>query len=472
MLLPDPGSFRDPANKVYVVSKNGFETEVFRGVNEKSLNDYRLLTQAPFYKNLSEAGSIIDTEELSSGAAYERIRQDGWSGVLKHGAIPFISYPYEWTFAMLKDAALLQLNIIEQCHENGWTLKDASPYNIQWVNARPIFIDLPSFEPWIEGAPWIGYRQFCSMFLTPLLLRTHLDIDHLPLLRSYLDGVPPIEAAKFFQGRNRLRKGVISHIILPSRVEKFIQKKERDAVNAKERKGRTHSKAMVVGLVQSLTRLIRKLKTDIEHTDWSHYDRTHSYSDTEHEEKMAFVERHIKADHRALIWDLGCNTGTFSKLAARHADLVLSLDGDHDAVEQLYLREKSSGTGNIQPLVMNLANISPNQGWAGSERTAFDNRKKPNLILALALIHHTRISTNIPNASFLKWLRQMDSDVVIEFVTRQDEMVVKLLTNKKEQYEDYNLQQFVSECANLFHIEDRLPLKSGKREIFYLKPRY
>ena len=467
----DPGSFRDPANRVYLRSGDDGAARVLRGVDAATLDNYRALSQQTFFQDFQSAGKIIATREITSGADHAAITGDGWAGVLAHDTVPFISYPYEWTFSMLRDAALLQLELTETCLENGWTLKDATPFNIQFVNARPVFIDLPSFEPHEDGTPWVGYRQFCSMFLTPLLLRAHLDIDPAPLMRSYLDGIPPMEAVKFFPGAKRFKPGVLSHIVLPAKVEANILKSERDAVDAKRREPRKQSEAMVVGLVQSLRRLVAKLDYGIKHTDWSHYDRTHSYAEAEHDEKQAFCARHASSKRRGHVWDIGCNTGTFSRIAAPHADMVLSLDGDHDAVEQLYLRERESGTSNLLPMVMNLANISPAQGWAGQERAALDGRASPDLVFVLALIHHTRIGANIPNALFLDWLRSLDAEVVIEFVTRQDEMVVKLLTNKTEQYADYTLAQFVAECEARFTITDRQKLKGGKREIFHLSPR-
>jgi 2-polyprenyl-3-methyl-5-hydroxy-6-metoxy-1,4-benzoquinol methylase len=228
---------------------------------------------------------------------------------------------------------------------------------------------------------------------------------------------------------------------------------------------------MVVGLVQSLTRLVKKLSIEIQHTDWSQYDKTHSYQDVDFEAKKAFVLKHASTTPRDYVWDVGCNTGTFSRIASENCHHVISVDGDHNAVEQLYLAEKKNKGSNILPLVMNLSNISPGQGWAGIERQAFDQRKKPDLVLCLALIHHVRMSANIPNVLFLKWLRSLNAEVILEFVNREDEMVVKLLTNKKEQYEDYNLDQFIADAEQYFTISDRAPLKGGKREIFYLKPR-
>jgi SAM-dependent methyltransferase len=475
ILRANGGSFRDPVNQVYETgpaSGKGKDTRIFRGLDAASLVIYRRLSGEPFFQKLVEEGHVIRTEQVKAdNSVAKAVMADGWAGVLEHEPVPFVTYGYEWTFSMLKDAAQLQLHLIEKSLENGWTLKDATAYNIQWVGSRPVFIDIPSFEPWVKGEPWVGYRQFCSSFLIPLMLKAHLGVDYLPLIRSWIDGIPPSEAAKYFAGVSKFRRGVLSHIIFPAKVENSIAKRERDAAPAKQRTGRKQTKAMVLGLVQSLTRLTRKLTTEIEHTDWSQYDKTHSYQDDDFEAKKAFVLKHASAKTRDQVWDIGCNTGTFSRICSEFCKQVISVDGDHDAVEKLYLSEKTKQDSNILPLVMNLANISPAQGWAGRERLAFDQRKKPDLVLCLALVHHMRISSNIPNALFLEWLRSLDADVVIEFVNREDEMVVKLLTNKKEQYEDYNLDRFIAETQTFFHIKDRAPLKGGKREIFFLTPK-
>lgn len=372
---------------------------------------------------------------------------------------------------MLKDAALLQLSLLEAAMSDGWTMKDATPFNVQFIDAKPVFIDIPSFEPREPGEPWVGYRQFCSMLLTPLMMKAYLDIDFQPILRTYLDGVPPTESVKFFRGLSRLRPGVMSHIVLPARVENFILSRERDREKAKERKTRGQSDAMQLGLVQGLRRLVNKLKAPSDRSDWSHYDSTHSYDDKDHQEKMAFVLKHVAAEKRNYVWDIGSNTGTFSRLCVDHANHVISVDGDQNAIERLYLTETAKSKSRILPLVIDLANPSPNHGWAGLERQAFDNRTQPDLVLALALIHHMRISANVPNELFLSWLRSLDCDIVIEFVNRQDEMVVKLLTNKKEMYEDYNLGLFREQVEEKFEIVESQPLKNGDREIFMIRPK-
>ena len=469
----NPGSFRDPTSRVYEVDAGGSGggPRILRGLDAKSLKDFNALSAEKFFQEALDRGDIVGTklQEPSDDAAAAIIK-DGWVGVLEHQSVPVITYPYEWTFAMLKDAALLQLKLLEAAAESGWTMKDASPYNVQWIGARPVFIDIGSFVRRHEGEAWVGYRQFCSMFLFPLMIRAHLGIDQAGLLRSNLDGIPPMDASKYFTGLNKLKKGVLSHIVFPAMVEKSILKRERDAVPSSQRTSGKQSLAMVVGLMQSLSRLIRKLTIASEHTDWSHYDRTHTYEDSDFMDKKSFVSKYAKECDGTFLWDIGCNTGTFSRLGGEFFEHVVSVDGDHDAIEQLYRAEKGNSTSNILPLVMNLANVSPAQGWMGKERASFDDRRKPDLVLCLALIHHIRLSANIPIPLFLDWLYSLGANVVLEFVNRNDEMVVKLLTNKQEQYEDYNIDQFLREANKRFEVVDRQPLKSGKRDLFYLKP--
>ena len=174
------GSFRDRDGRVY-----HFENRVFRGLSEPALETYRKLQEKPFYKKLVETGKVIGTREI--GAEENPLPDDlkaQWAGFLEHNPVPVISYPYEWTFSMLKAAASLQLHLVERAVSNGFTLKDATPYNIQFVNRKPVFIDIPSFEILAEGEPWSGYRQFCEMFLFPLYLQAYKGTNFQPFMRS------------------------------------------------------------------------------------------------------------------------------------------------------------------------------------------------------------------------------------------------------------------------------------------------
>ena len=328
------------------------------------------------------------------------ILAEGWAGIMEHAVVPFVSYPYEWTFSMLKDAALLQLHLLEKSLENGWILKDATPYNIQWVGPRPCFIDLPSFEPWIEGEPWVGYRQFCSMFLTPLMLRAHLGIDHLPLLRSYLDGIPPTEAVKFFSRTQYLKKGVMSHIVFPAKVENSIAQRERDDAPAQRRSGRKQSLAMVLGLVQSLTRLVRSLTIPIDHTDWSQYDKTHSYKEPGFRSQAGFCSKACCREEAKPC--LGYRMQHRHFLAALQRPLQPSDIAGWGSQRCRTALPRRKG----QPGVQHLA--TGHQSGQHISRSGMGRDRAPCIGCALqawpcpllALIHHIRLSANTPTSSF------------------------------------------------------------------------
>jgi hypothetical protein len=463
--IANTGSFRDPVNRIYQTA----EGRILRGLDKTAAAHCAKLITQPFFQEWVSAGKIVKTIHAVDDADTAAVRADGWAEVVEHAPVPFVSYPYEWAFFMLQDAALLQLELLETAMQNSWTIKDATPYNIQWQGAKPIFIDVPSIVPAVAGEPWLAYRQFCMLFLYPLMLKAHLNIDFNGSLRADLDGISPSTAAKYFGGWRRFKSGVMAHVHLPASVENSILKRERDRAPAQKREVKPQSEAMIFGLVQGVRNTVRKLRPGQQHSAWSHYAQTHSYADADIQAKREFVARHAATQQRQIVWDLGANTGDFSRLCALHAQTVVAVDSDIEAVERMYVKEKETTNGNILPLVMNLANMSPNQGWAGKERAAFDARQKPQLVLCLALVHHLRIAANIPMPLFLDWLHNLGADAIVEFVGRDDEMTKKLLLNKKEQYDDYNLAAFEAELKKRFTIRESLVVKGGSRQLYYLE---
>lgn len=469
MLSADGGSFKDPAGRVYRVSEGEGGDRILRGLDETSAANMERLLAEPFFQRLVAYGHVVETKLLEpEDAAARLVTQEGWIMAVEHEAVDFVTWPYEWPFSMLKDAALLQLRLLDTSVRNGWILKDATPFNIQWQHGRPVFIDVPSFVPWEDGEYWQGYRQFCSTFLTPLMLTAHLGVPFQPLLRSQLEGIPPEQASKYFYGLRRFKRGVLSHVWFPAKAEK----RARSRANARQPSSphRRQPKTMLLALLDSLRRLVDKLSYGPSSSDWAQYSETHSYDAEEFERKKAFIELHTSERRPGLTWDLGANTGEFSRIAARHSGLVVAVDSDQDAVEVLYRDVRGPTYANVVPLVMDMSNLSPWQGWAGRERAAFDRRRSPDMVLCLALVHHMRVSANIPLSLFLGWLRSLDATVIIEFVDRDDEMFRKLIENKREEYADYTQADFEAEAAKRFSIGDRLALKGGKREMFLLAP--
>ncbi len=471
MLRADGGSFRDPSGRVYRVEDASGRPRVLRGLSARTAPTIERLLSEPFFEHLVADGHVAKTASLDADdPLLSSVTREGWTAAVEHEPIPFETWPYEWPFTMLKDAALLQLELLTASIDNGWILKDATPYNIQWVGTRPVFIDVPSFLPRDHDEYWEGYRQFCSTYLTPLLITAHLGIPYQPLLRSSLEGIPPEEAARYFHGLRRFKRGVPSHIWFPATVEKRMRRRSGTKDSPVSR--RTQSKTSLLALLEDLRRLVSGLRFRAgEPSHWASYSETHSYRDDDFDQKMEFVEKHTSARRPGLLWDLGANTGDFSRVAARHSGLVISVDSDHEAVDLLYRSVRDAGGANIIPLVMDLANMSPGQGWAGRERAAFEDRRSPDMVLSLALVHHMRVSANIPLSLFVEWLRSLNAKAIVEFVGRDDEMFTELVRHKSEDYADYTAENFNAEVQKRFTVEDSISLKGGKRQLLLLHPR-
>lgn len=454
----EPGSYRDRNGAVFYR-----EGRVFRRLSPKALENWLLLRQQTFFQSESAAGRIVGTRVAEGEAASEEVAE---ANVLEHDRIPFISYPYEWAFGMLKDAALLHLDLMRQALAVDMILKDSSAYNVQWQGVHPVFIDIPSFEPLRRGEPWVGYRQFCELFLYPLMLQSYKSVDFRPWLRGRIDGISAEELRGLMSGRDLLRPGVLLHVAAQSALQKRYSGSKGNMRGTLAEAG--FDKAMILRNVEKLRSLITRLEVPSGSTVWSDYDRSHSYEEAEHLRKQEFVRRAAGTRRWKLAWDLGCNTGTFSRLVDEHADYVVAMDGDWKAIENLYQREKAGDASrSILPLVINLADPSPSQGWLGLERKDLAARGRPELTLCLALVHHIVISANIPLADFIRWLASLGTSLVIEFVGRDDEMVQTLLANREDQYDDYHPEIFRDLLATHFDIQDEQDLKGGKRRIFF-----
>jgi hypothetical protein len=389
--------------------------------------------------------------------------------VLRHERIPFVSYPYEWSFAMLRDAALLQLDLLLAALDEDLTLKDASSYNVQFVGARPVFIDVASFTRLEPGEPWIGYRQFCQLYLYPLMLHAYKGVPFHAWLRGSLDGIEPDVFRRLMSARDAFRPGVFTHVVVHGRMQQKYGGANRDIKQDLQRAG--FGKALVRANVAGMRKLVAGLSAPVEASGWTSYATDNSYDQADDTEKVAFVAESVAARHARLVWDIGCNTGRYSRLAAAHADAVVSSDADHAVVDALYRALVGEGVTNVLPLVANVAHPSPGLGWRGSERQPAEARGRPDLVLCLALIHHLVISANLPLAEVIAWLHGLDARLVIEFVTKDDPMVRRLLMQTTQKHEDYEVEPFEAELGRRYAIERRTVVPSGTRILYFAVPR-
>ncbi len=379
----------------------------------------------------------------------------------------FISYPYEWSFGQLKDAALATLSIQKRALQYGMSLKDASAYNIQFQNGKAALIDTLSFEKYPEGEPWVAYRQFCQHFLAPLALMAWRDVRLGLLLREYIDGIPLDLASKLLPRRTRLDPGLLAHIHLHA----GAQKRYADSDVAERRHGRTMSKAALLALVESLRNTVKKLEWKAAGTEWGEYYDATNYSEAAFEHKKQLVSVWAEKACPRLVWDLGANTGVFSRLCSSTDSYVVAWDIDPAAVERNWRQVRKEKQASLLPLLLDLANPSPAIGWDNGERDSFAQRGPADLILALALIHHLAISNNLPLGRIAQAMAGWGEFLIIEFVPRSDSQVQKLLRNRKDIFEGYTRENFEAEFEKFFEILECQPLKESERWMYLMRRR-
>jgi ribosomal protein L11 methylase PrmA len=457
----DSGSFRDRDGRIYLHGQR-----VFRGLSEAALDNFHALGKTAFYRKFNESGSLVKTAELdeSNNPLPQELRRQ-WAGFLEHQRVEVISYPYEWPFGMLKAAALLQLRLTEAAIGEGFTLKDATPYNLQFEGKKPVFIDIASFEPLAEGEPWAGYRQFCEMFLFPLMMQAYKGVHYQPFLRSRIDGIDVQAAGKLFGVRDRFRKGVFGNVWLQAKLDRRYGGSSENVRSSLKSAG--FNRELILVNIRKLKKLVGRLQWQGDGSEWGDYTSFHNYSEQDHTRKEEFIARCVRRGGPETVWDIGCNTGQFSRIAAQHCRQVVASDIDHFAVERLY-RDPDT-PANVLPLVQNVADPSPNWGWRNLERRDLQHRSQPGMVLCLALIHHVVITANIPLAEFISWLAGTADQLVIEFVSREDDKVQTLLRNKEDKYWDYRRDYLEQQLERYFTIEERLELRDGMRQLYWCR---
>ncbi len=456
----DPGSFRDPGSRVF--HKDG---EIYRALDQRSMENWKALSATRFFSEEVAAGRIVGTEPAADVEPIEE-----WAGILRHERIPVISYPYEWTFSMLRDAAMLQLDLLSAALAEGMILKDSTPFNVQWRGRQPVFIDIGSFETLDEGDVWVGYRQFLAQYLYPLILTAHVGIPFQPWLRGRPDGLTAEQLRRVMSSRDLLRRSGLLHVRLPARAERRSSGGGRSVRSELKEAG--FRKEMIESNVEGLRRIVSGLEWNPGSSPWNQYAAGCDHVQDHRGAKATFVKAAMADDALATVWDVGANDGYFSRLAAETAGYVLALDADDVILDELYRSLSATGADNVLPMVQDLADPSPGIGWRGLERPPLVDRSSPDLVLCLAVIHHLVIGRNIPMRAFVDWLADLGARVILEFVSPDDPMVGDLTLNKKprEIHRDYNETDLRRYLDGRFVIEREDELPGGTRRLFALRP--
>lgn len=452
-------SFRDPSGFLFYR-----DSVLYRQVNSFYRNDYERLIRSGLYNDLVSSGLLIPHEEVNVEPAeplqaYKVIRPE---------PVAFVSYPYEWSFSQLKDAALTTLAIQKRSLEFGMSLKDASAYNIQFHRGRPVLIDTLSFETYREGEPWIAYRQFCQHFLAPLALMAYRDIRLSQLLRVYIDGLPLDLTSRLLPIWTWLSLPLFVHIHLHT----VAQRRYANIPMNQMRPATRHiSRAAFLGLIDSLESAIHRLRWKPVGTEWVEYYMTTNYLPEAMQHKQELVCGFLDRIQPHSVWDLGANTGLFSRLASKRGIFTLAFDIDPGAVERNYLRCVAEGETNLLPLVLDLTNPSPSIGWCTQERMSWLDRAPADAILALAVIHHLAIANNIPLERLAEFFSQLGHWLIIEFVPKSDSQVQRMLATRDDIFPEYTQAGFEHVFRKFFisHAAERI--RDSERILYLMEAR-
>jgi len=449
----EPGSFRDPSG--FLFYKNN---SIYRQINSIYKTEYDLLLSSGLYKNLVESKLLIPHEELEE-SSFQSF--DG-SWVIKPEMIPFITYPYEWCFSQLKDAALLTIEIQKRALKHGMSLKDSSAYNVQFRKGQPIFIDTLSFEKHNQGLPWTAYRQFCQHFLAPLALMSCKDIRLGQLLKIHIDGIPLDLASSLLPFHTRFNFSLLIHIHLHARAQKHFSSHSTKTVRG------NISNLSMMGLLDSLETCVKKLRYKTKKTEWGDYYRDTNYTSDGFEHKKELISAFLGRIKPEVVWDLGSNTGIFSRIASGKKIQTLSFDSDPLAVQKNYIECVAAREECLLPLLLDLANPSPGIGWGNKERKCISNRGNADTVMALALIHHLAISNNLPFDLIAEYFSKICSSLIIEFVPKNDSQVQRILASRKDIFSDYTKESFEESFIKFFTIIEQTPIKDSKRTLYMM----
>jgi hypothetical protein len=448
-------SFRDPSGFLFV--QDGL---IYRQVNVLYRNHYDHLLKSGLYQDLVDAGLLIAHTEASLNLT----RSDDAYKVIQPEEVPFISYPYEWSFSQLKAAALATLEIQKRALAFGMSLKDCSAYNIQFVRGKPVLIDTLSFELYQDGLPWVAYRQFCQHFLAPLALMSYRDIRLNHLLRVYIDGIPLDLAASLLPFRSRFKLPLLLHIHLHARSQQHFSDK---MVDREIGRGRVSLQSLL-GLIDNLGSAVKKLRWSPQGTDWADYYQDDSYDSVGIEHKKQLVADFLDEAVPKTVWDLGSNIGLFSRIAANKGIPTISWDIDPGCVDINYRQVVANGETNLLPLVLDLTNPSPAIGWENRERMSILERGPADTVLALALVHHLAISNNVPLDRIATFLAKLCSWLIIEFVPKSDPKVQKLLSTREDIFPNYTRQGFENKFDRLFVVKQSEQIRNSKRVLYLM----
>ena len=430
---------RDPVGLAYIK-----DSKVLREINSEFKDYFLELLQGSKLDDLFKQG-LVDTQIVNRSAK---------TLLLEHPLISPINYAFEWPLPMLKDAALLTLDLNLSLLEKNSVLKDATPWNIIFQNTRPIWVDFTSLMPLESDLLWVAYDQFCRTFLFPLLVG-HFYTGRITraLLLESQNGISPNEITRFLPGTARFKFGWLNgRIYLP----KFAMDLARKAGSEKDLTRRTqtasYSTAARKSFFESLRKDVSSIPVGGASSDWSKYyaDINSFFNPSAFDAKQKKISELLEKFKPRTVVDIGCNQGGYSILAALRGAQVTAFDNDEDSVSLLYklAREKQL---TILPLVGDVLYPAPQCGWRAQEFPAAPVRFRSEMALALALVHHLAITQVQTFDRIVMTLSEYaDKWLITEFVPLEDPRSQELLLTNRRDMSWYTLDGFIAALKKEF----------------------
>lgn len=452
-------SFRDPSGYVFLDD----DDVVKRRINPIYFNQYKALNEQRVFQKLFKLKLLISHKEVSQNA--EEI-------VIQPNQIPFITYPYEWSFNQYKEAALLTLKIQKFCLDHGFSLKDASAFNVAFYKGNAIFIDTLSFDFYTENLPWRAFKQFITHFLGPLVLAHYHGAQTLRLMNNFIDGIPVAIISSMLPFKTKLSPFLYSNIHL---LAKFEDKHNEDYQG--KIKNIALSKKGQLNIINSLYDYIKKLSIK-EQSEWGDYYNKTNYSSSAFSQKSSLIDTWMKQLKAETLIDMGGNDGTFVRRIQHPLKHALVCDIDNNAVDLNYKNLKIGKETYMLPFIQDILNPTAAIGFNNKERQSFLERIqvfKPDVTLALALIHHMSLSGNIPFDMSAKFFASFSKYLILEFPKKEDSWVNRLLNAKgdfKEHFNFYNIKNFEINYSKYFDIIEKEDISDSERVMYLLKVKH
>ena len=449
-LINDSSSFRDDAGQIF-----NFKNRIFRSIKNDYIENYNFIKNQDIYQILINKNLLINSwEPKDQDLTSQNI--DNVNKFLEHEKLENWSYPYEWTFSQLKKAAIFHLDFQLFLLEKNISLKDASAYNIQFKNNKPIFIDILSLQKLDENTPWQGHKQFCEEFLNPLVFSSYFNLPFNEIYKGNLNGISNRQIINLLGYKIFFSFSLLINVY-------FTESLSGKSGVSKKKKERSYKQSQYF-LINNLKKFIKKLKYKKNKSTWSNYSNTHSYSIESEIEKENILKSYISINKPYSLIDIGCNDGKYSFLAKESGvKKIIALDYDMQCLEKIELDNNEI----VTPLYADLSNLSSSIGWNNKEKKSFIERFNFDFSLSFAVVHHLVISKNIPLYEVLNFIIKLSKKGLVEFIPNDDEMVKRMKMFKTKAYDDYNLENFLkilNKNCNTVKVHE---LKGSKRKIIY-----